>query len=472
MTHAWNAYSGPAVITGAWTTACKTADLSSIVGAQSVVVFIEVQGTFGSNSSYAIMPNGDPDDWLDTGAGGGGKGAASSESTTGYSAGLIGVTDSNGVLEYCGENKSANGFLLGWFVPTDATKRDVLTGAMPAVWTSRSLPGGPDPEKDTLMLLKYKVTANTDYIAVREEGSSDEFLATSTAVWGGVSVGGNNALANIVTLLLASYEANSWPYEHISGNAAGGPATVDCDIIAFEEENFVYHGHPVNDLVFETTDASGSWVDVDLSHLVGVAYAFVLLKVEHSAPGSFLNLAARPKGATQDWRSAATGPAGTGCCQANITNNEMVMIAVPTGPGGHVEIDFSRVGGVSTIKVTLAGSISEEEVGPPVVTEPYPSGNFVSVNNPEKISFVVSNFYGVVKNTIDLKARDPIGKETQIISNGVFQGDFSGFIAEVGVIVEGNNTKVYVQVDEFDELLLTREWTFIVDAENTLGVPI
>jgi hypothetical protein len=418
------------------------------------------------------MPNGDPDDWLDHTAGSGARGACSAVSKTGYSAGLFGITDSNGVLEYCGENKSANGFLLGWFVPTDATKRDVYTGVMPVVWTSRSLPVGPDPTKDTLMFLKYKVTANTDYIAVREEGSTEDFLAIGGTTVGGVSMGGNNAIVNIVTALVAGYEANSGPYEHISNNSYGGPATVDCDLLAFEEENFVYHGDPVADLVFQSTDLSGSWVDVDLSPLVGVAYAFVLLKVENTGAVTSLSLAARPKGATQNWRNPAGGSAGGGCHKARCSQNEFVMIAVPTGPGGHIEIDFSQSGGGATTKVTLMGSISEEEVGPPVVTEPYPSGNFASVNNPEKISFVVSNFYGVVKNTISLKARDPIGKETQIILNGAFQGDFGGFIAEVGVIVEGNNNKIYVQVDEFDELLLTREWTFIVDAENTLGVPI
>jgi hypothetical protein len=432
------------------------------------LVFIEVQGTFGSNASYSIKPDNDADDWLDTGAGSGAKGACASESTTGYSAGLFGITDSNGVLEYCGENKSANGFLLGWFVPTDATKRDVFTGAMPAVWTSRSLPAGPDPTKDTLLFLKYKVTANTDYIAVREEGSSEEFLATALTPTGGVSIGGNNALANIVTALVGCYEANSGPYEHISGSGAGGPATVDCDLLAFEEENFRYHDHEV----FSSTATSGSWIDVDLSLYTGVANAFVLLKIENINAATNLNLAVRPRGSSQNWRNPTNGPAGLGSCQARCSQDEFVVLAVPTDIAGHIEVDFVQSAGGATTKITLVGSISEEEIGPPVVTEPYPLGNFVSVNNPEKISFVVSNFYGVVKNTISLKARDPIGKETQIILNGAFQGDFSGFIAEVGVIVEGNNNKIYVQVDEFDELLLTREWTFVVDAENSIGVPI
>jgi hypothetical protein len=466
MTHAWNSYNGPAVITGAWTTGCKTKDLSSIVGAQSVVAFFEIQGTFGSYAGYSIKPFGDVDSYFDVLSPSGAKGMCSVESQSGKSGGILALTDSNGKVEYCGENKSANAFLLGWFVPTSATKLDVFAGVMPIAWTSRSLPSGPDPNKDTLLFLKYKSTANTDYIAIREDGSTEDFLPTQLPLMGGASMGGD-AANNVAIGLIGCYEASNGPYEHICDNSRGGPATVDCDLLSYEQDNFRYHNH----LIYSTTDDSGVDVDIDLSAYTGIAYALAILKIENTGAATTLVLAASPRNSSQSWKATTTGSGGSGCCQVAIDQDEFAIIVVPTDLAGHIEVEFTNVGAATT-KITLVGSISEEEIGPPVVTEPYPSGNFVSVNNPEKISFVVSNFYGVVKNTISLKARDPIGKETQIILNGAFQGDFSGFIAEVGVIVEGNNNKIYVQVDEFDELLLTREWKFIVDAENSIGVPI
>lgn len=466
MTHAWNSYSGTPVITGNWKNSWETKDLSSIVGSQSVVVYIEVQSSFATNTGFAIRPCGDTDSYFDPTSPAGARGACSSGSKTGYSGAIFCKTDSQGRIEYRGENKVADGYLLGWFVPTDATKRDVYTGIMPVAWTSRSLPTGPDPDKNVLMFLKYKQTANTDYIAVRKEGSSEDFLPNVGTKVGGVSMAGDGVV-NMANGLVCYYDSGNGPYEHISDTANGGPATVDLDLLCYEEENFVVH----DQLVHTTTDASGADIDIDLSPYVGVAYALALLKVQSTGSVSSVVLSAKPRGAAQIWKQVDIGAAGNGCALGRITQDKFVFLLVPTDLAGHVELDFGQSGS-ATINVKLVGSISEEEVGPPVVTEPYPSGNFVSVNNPEKISFVVSNFYGVVKNTIDLKARDPIGKETQIISNGVFQGDFSGFIAEVGCICIGNNTKVYVQVDEFDELLLTREWTFIVDAENTLGVPI
>lgn len=466
MTHAWNSYSGPAVITGSWTTGCKTKDLSDIVGAQSVVAFFEIQSTFGSYAGYSIKPFGDADSYFDVSSPSGARGMCSVESISGKSGGILTLTDPDGKVEYCGENKSANAFLLGWFVPTSATKLDVFAGVMPTSWTSRSLPAGPDPDKDTILFLKYKSTANTDYIAVREEGSSEDFLPAQVPLMGGASMGGD-AVNDLAIGLLGCYEASNGPYEHICDNSRGGPATVDCDLLAYEQANFIYH----DQLVYESTDDIVSDDEINLSPYVGVAYALAVLKIENTGAVSTLVLAAKPNGSAQNWKATTTGAGGSGCNQVALDQDEFAIIVVPTDLAGRISVEFTNVGS-STTKITLLGSISEEEVGPPVVSEEYPSGPFMSVSDPGKISFVISNLYGVVKNTISLKARDPIGKETQIISNGVFQGGFDGFIAEVGPLCLGHPSKIYVQIDSFDELLLIRRWTFVVDATTCTGVPL
>jgi hypothetical protein len=459
----WHPHSGAAVYGDMWPATWEVADLSSIVGAKSTFVYIQVICSSSSDVRFSVRPNGDSDSYFDMTSPTGARGVCSCTASLWDSGVMLCLTDSEGKVQFKGEGRAYGvgyAYVLGWFDATSAEKLDVFDGVMPTSWTSQPLPSGPDENKDTLMFFKYKSTAGTDYIGLRPEGSSEEWWPDDVGRHIGGCAYGGDGIVNMAIGLLGIYEAGAGPFEHKADNAKGGPPTVDCDLLAYEQDIFTV----CNELVYESSDSPVDWAELDLSSYVG-GDALVLLKVKTAGSPPALEFGARKKGSLLDWITTNPGAAGGGCSCFEVLKDTYGIAMVPTDSDGKIEIYIFNG---AVVSVSLIGILFGSDPTPSV-SDVYPSGNVMSISDPNQISFTISNGFGIDDTTIDFKVRDPIGKETQIILGGVFQPGFSGFIVEAGETVGGHNTRIKVVVDSFDSLLLTKKWTFIVDAETGLG---
>jgi len=359
----WN-ISGEVVGSGSAPSSWATLDLSSEVGSQRAMVWLDLSTTGGEGPSvgvYAFRPYGDTDDWYDDDNSDSRGCCNVYYNATEDNSGIFVLTDDQGRVEW-----HANGAadvtitLIGFIdnVETPGYENKVSTGALDAGWNDidcSDLVG----ETKAFVFLKVIATnawASGEYWFTRPYGDSANWINTESSVYGAANKLNKADLDDAFGLIgLTDTTGTLQIYSEL------GTGQADIELLAYVDTNNGWTDPIVGEeIVFPAASAPTTYTDLDLSDAIGIQRAFVVLKVRQTggttSAGQFRF---RENGTSYDHEGGAYS---SGC--VDFKSNRAGMVIVPCDENGVIEWEGDLA---KTIEITVIGYIPTNVPVPTIV---------------------------------------------------------------------------------------------------------
>ena len=432
-------------------------DLSSIVGAQSVLVCLQVvMPTTGCYASFRA--NGDSADFRGFFAGGHGAHTAYQPVIDGTFRACLVVceTGPDGVVEWIASNAvNMSVTLQGWSSSYHAGAV-IQTAAPPAAWTNLDLSAvvGSGP---ALVLLRIEETnAVAQGLAVRRPGTSYDTLPAATQGQGGAFA--DLAASGAAYLIVDTDNAGGIEIKRFNA----GAGILEISVAAYIDAGW---NVPVvgEEEVFNGA-LPAAWTDLDLTTsttpaatgLPNTANVLALMYLHDIVAGAELWYA-RPDGDAKDWSNGGGYSGGINAATLQAGANLAGFVGQET-TAGVIEHDtqFARNG-----QIHLAGWVDAFDGHAPVISREYPAAEAIVAQDSE-IRFRLSDASGILLSTLSVTL-STLDDERTLISGGAIASAATG-------VVLANDVHGYDVILTPVAELADRRWTVTVEVENTDGV--
>lgn len=473
----------------AWTTpvfgpAAKAAsfqnlDLSGAIGTSGVYLVKLVVVVTGASSYVSFRPNGNTKDYDIRSYGD--RGIYNAYVRNGYAATIDIVTDANGIVEWFATSSSAtfSVYLVGW---VDAFAHDQSeSGAGTSIsfpsssWATTDL-SGIVGANDALALIGMDYISGTVSVYRRAIRPADDASNTFAIPLGDRAAAGcvcfsQPSAAEQCTVLT--------PTDN-SGRIEGRTTTFSANYTGYVHGYVTSGWNRVNTDVKTAYTPPTNWTDLDLSAVIGLVSAYVMLKIERSAGGSgtFQQFAVRQKDAnnTYEYLLASTeenGGSALGC----IDSETATYLTVATDSAGVCQLKANTA--AYDVDITVIGYISSfVPPVPPTIDGEEPKDTTAAVST--DITFSTESTTSTVQSdSYDVTITDVLGAHAVIV-DGVFQPGYDGTISangdnghDIAITTHPAFAPGTVTVDAFmedaDGETLTASWSFTVDVLSDIN---
>jgi len=209
-----------------------------------------------------------------------------------------------------------------------------------------------------------------------------------------------------------------------------------------------------------------AWQSLDLSSYIGSQRALVVLQVhvENSGAG-LLGVAVRPPGDPADYLPGfLTSAMGVACCALNADDRTLIVTEAIAGA-----VEWIASADTRDVDIRLAGVIPETSTTP-VGGNTSPAG--VVLSRDSRISFTISDTYGLDLSTLVITATPVASPSIVIYTGGAWQPGWSGLLAAESPIFGSHPTKLTVNITDFSDAFIQsspRRYTMSAAITNILG---